>query len=72
MVSPPSSLLPPPPLRSIAGVYSAVGWSNYYIDPANQRSNEMWLEKGKEYLLVSEMAEHYGADYINVCIHRST
>ena len=52
--------------RPVATTTRATGWMNYFNDPSNQRSEKMPLEKGQDYLLVSEFAETYHLDYINV------
>ena len=52
--------------RPVAGTVSGTGWFNYYTYPSNQRSEKMALERGQDYLLVSEFAESDGNDYINV------
>lgn len=44
----------------------ASGWMNYYSDRLHQQSEKITLERGQDYLLVSEFAENSGNDYINV------
>ena len=52
--------------RVVASVEGTSGWMNYYSDRLHQQSEKMSLERGQDYLLVSEFAESSGNDYINV------
>ena len=51
---------------SIAQVTSRTGWYSNTGDFSNRRSSPLNLTEGQHYLIVGDLAEGYGGDYLRV------
>lgn len=52
----------------IARVNSHNGWDGTTADYSSARSDPLYLKEGNQYLLVGDMVEVYGADYLRVSL----